>query len=260
MARSELDKLLGATHGNGGSAGGRTSLTRLMAEVLHLSGTPKATSSGGAAPPRLTQGKAIHPEVTTSTRLLKAAPVMPAPAGAVVKGTSDLGRLAAQVDQLQRSMTPVSSPVAVRTKAGSVRNAATGNAATSNATNIGPGGIGKILSHFLGGSALSSIVTGIAGLFGVGKPAAPVPLYRFDLPQSVSVEAGVTRKGQFVPVNHSQTGQVRPNETPQTAAQAVPQSITADTRWFMDHSEDIASAVKEAMLHSHSINDVVADL
>ena len=255
MARSELDKLLAVRHSNGGTGGGRSGFTRLLAEVLNLSRTPKAASTAGAAPPRLTPGKTLHPEVTTSSRLLKAAPVTPAAAGAVVRGSSDLGRLAAQVEQLQRSMTPASTPVAVRTKAGSVSNAGTSHAA-SNVS----GGIVKFISQFLGGSGLGSIVTGIARLFGGGKPAAPVPLYRFNLPQSVSVEAGVTRRGQFVPVNHSQSGQVRPNETPQAVAQAVPQSITADTRWFMDHSEDIASAVKEAMLHSHSINDVVADL
>ncbi len=255
MARSELDKLLAATHGNGGTGGGRGSFTRLLAEVLNLSRTPKAAPAAGAAPPRLTQGKAIHPEVTTSARLLKAAPVIPAAPGAVARGASDLGRLAAQVDQLQRSMTPASNPVPVHTRAGSVSHGATRSTAGN-----GSGGIVKLLSHFLGGSALGSIVTGIAGLFGVGKPAAPVPLYRFDLPQSVSVEAGVTRRGQFIPVNHSQSGQARPNDSPQAAAQDVPQSTTADTRWFMDHSVDIASAVKEAMLHSHSINDVVADL
>ena len=255
MARSELDKLIAATHGNAGVGSGRSSLTRLLADVLHLNQTPKAAPAGGAAPPRLTQGKVIHPEGTSSARLLKAAPVMPAAAGVVVSGTRDLGGIAAQSDQLRRSMTPVSTPVAVRTKASSASNAA-----ASNASNLGSAGIVKILSRFLGGSALGSIVTGITGLFGVGKPTAPVPLYRFDLPQSVAVEAGITRKGQFVPVNHSQSGQVRSNETQQPVVRAVPQSSAADSRWFMDHSEDIASAVKEAMLHSHSLNDVVADL
>ena len=255
MARSELDKLLAATHGNGGTGGGRSNFIRLLAEVVNLSRAPKVGPAAGAAPPRLTQGKTIHPEATNNARLLKAAPAIQAVVGAAVTGASDVGRLAAQVDQLQRSMTPPSNPVAVHTKASSVSR---GSASTSTGTRSG--GLVKVLSHFLSGSALGSIVTGIAGLFGGGKPAAPVPLYRFDLPKSVSVEAGVTRSGQFVPVNHVQSGQVRPNETPQTVTQAAPQSIIADTRWFMDHSEDIASAVKEAMLHSHSINDVVADL
>ena len=260
MARSELEKLIAVTRGNGAVGSGLSSLTRLLVDVLHRNQTPKPALTGGAAPPRLTQGKTIHPEGTSSARLLKAAPVMPAAAGVVVSGTRDLGGIAAQSDQLRRSMTTVSTPVAVRTKASSASNATASNAAARDASNLGSAGIVKILSRFLGGSALGSIVTGITGLFGVGKPTAPVPLYRFDLPQSVAVEAGITRKGQFVPVNHSQSGQVRSNETQQPVVQAVPQSSAADSRWFMDHSEDIASAVKEAMLHSHSLNDVVADL
>jgi hypothetical protein len=33
-----------------------------------------------------------------------------------------------------------------------------------------------------------------------------------------------------------------------------------DSRSFLDHSDDIARAVREAMLHSHSLNDVVGEL
>src|SRR5207302_5751945 len=110
----------------------------------------------------------------------------------------------------------------------------------------------KFVSNFLGGSGLGSIVSEIAGLFGGGTPEEPLPLYQFALPRSVSVEAGVTRNGQFAPVSHSQNGTVRADATPQPAVPTAAQPLTVDSRWFMDHSEDIASAVKEAMLHSHS--------
>jgi hypothetical protein len=33
-----------------------------------------------------------------------------------------------------------------------------------------------------------------------------------------------------------------------------------DSRSFMDHSYEIAQAVRQAMLDSHSLNDVVSDL
>ena len=33
-----------------------------------------------------------------------------------------------------------------------------------------------------------------------------------------------------------------------------------DSRSFLDHSQEIARAVREAMLNMHSINDVVNDL
>ena len=247
MARSELDKLLAATETKRTSDASRSGLTRLMAKVLRLSRTPKALPVAAHAPPPLPKSRAVQPEVTTAAKLLKAAPVVPAVERVLLRGTGDLGRLAAQVDQLQRSIRPAIAPVALKTKS---------NSTGSTAAGTGSSGIVKIISQVLGGSGLGSIVSGIAGLFAGGTPDAPAPLYRFSLPQSVSVEAGVTRRGQFVPVHYSQNGQARPNETPRPA----PHAIAVDTRWFMDHSEDIASAVKEAMLHSHSINDVVVDL
>jgi hypothetical protein len=33
-----------------------------------------------------------------------------------------------------------------------------------------------------------------------------------------------------------------------------------DSQWFMNHSNEIASAVKSAMLTSHSLNDVVSEI
>jgi hypothetical protein len=33
-----------------------------------------------------------------------------------------------------------------------------------------------------------------------------------------------------------------------------------DSRSFMDHSHDIATAVREAVLNMHSLNDVISDL
>ncbi len=256
MARTEIDKLLAAMGTHGGTGNGRTGIARLVSEVLKLSRTPRVTPTAITLPAQLVKPKTMLPEVTiAAARLLRAAPVAPATGSAVLQGSSDLGRLAAQVDQLRRSMTPVSTPIAIKTRASS-----SGSSTGGSGTN----GIVKVISQFLGGSGLGSIVSGIVSLLGGGTADTPVPLYQFELPPSVSVEAGVTRRGQFVPVNYSQSGQARPNETPQPLAQPTRQgslqAMAVDTRWFMDHSEDIASAVKEAMLHSHSINDVVADL
>jgi hypothetical protein len=50
--------------------------------------------------------------------------------------------------------------------------------------------------------------------------------------------------------------------SPAAAAPAqTPSNVeTMDARWFMDHSADIAAAVRNAMLNLNSINDVVNDL
>jgi predicted nucleotide-binding protein len=50
----------------------------------------------------------------------------------------------------------------------------------------------------------------------------------------------------------------------QEAAPAAPQITiqvqAMDSRSFLDHSGDIARAVREAMLNMHSLNDVINDL
>ncbi len=191
MARSELDKLLSVIHRTA-KGSSRTDLSRLMPDVLKLTKAPKAVSSGGITPLRVSQGKTLKPELTAPKSLLKAAPVLPTASAVVTASGGDLGRLAAQVDQLRRLMTPVYAPVAVKTKTTSRGATQT----TGNASN----GVVKLITTLLGGSGVASIVSGIAGLFGGGKPEAPAPLYQFNLPQPVSVEAGVTRRGEFVPV------------------------------------------------------------
>src|SRR3954449_11969306 len=102
MARSELDKLLAVTQTKGAS--GRTDFTRLMAEVLKLGRPAKTATPQEKAPQRLSSPKAINPESTTPSRLLRAAPVAPASIPIVLPASNnDLGRLAAQIDGLQRA-------------------------------------------------------------------------------------------------------------------------------------------------------------
>ena len=44
------------------------------------------------------------------------------------------------------------------------------------------------------------------------------------------------------------------------AAQITIQVQAMDSRSFLDHRDEIAQAVREAMLNSHSLNDVVSEL
>lgn len=133
-------------------------------------------------------------------------------------------------------------------------------AKTSNMSELAE--IGKSAASFLGrGLALSPLISGIAKLFGGGKEEAPAPLTRFALPPPVQIEGAVsaTERGIF-PVDFGA------GERPRRIAEAVPApSVTIqvqamDSRSFLDHREEIAQAVREAMLHSHALNDVVAEL
>jgi hypothetical protein len=119
--------------------------------------------------------------------------------------------------------------------------------------------LGGIASSVLGGG-LSPIISGLLSLFGGGSTPAPAAVTPFKLPASVDYQAGLTGPaGQIVPVDSGQGGQVRP-QTTSSAPQVSIQVNAMDSQSFMDHSDEIASAVKAAILSSHSLNDVLAEL
>ncbi len=65
----------------------------------------------------------------------------------------------------------------------------------------------------------------------------------------------------LAPVDYNQSGGPRVIGSPsQSAPQITVQVQAMDSRSFMDHSQDIAKAVRDAMLNMHSLNDVISDL
>jgi hypothetical protein len=157
----------------------------------------------------------------------------------------------------------------------------------SAAASVGHAALRVLTSGF----GLAPVVRGIMGLFGGGDPAPPPPLIRYALPPRLQISAANTRGTAPIElVDYSQEGAPRvvrsdtevrtarvaspPGEaetfgqgdsfgaeTAGNASEEVPMPAnTLDSRWIMDHSYDIARAVREAMLNMHSLNDVVADL
>ncbi len=119
-----------------------------------------------------------------------------------------------------------------------------------------------VASSFLGGglSSLSPLLGGLLSLFGGGGQtlAAPLP---YMLPLPVQSRAGLTASasGQVAPVSYSETGQPRAqasNSSPEVTIQVN----AMDSQSFLDHSDDIAMAVKQAILNSSSLNDVISSL
>lgn len=96
------------------------------------------------------------------------------------------------------------------------------------------------LSSFGG---IGSLISGISSLFGGGQKVLP-PLQLFQMPDAVN---------QTVHVNNSQTGAAS-SPSIHVHVQAL------DSQSFVTKSNDIAKAVKSAMLNSHSLNDVVSEL
>ncbi|MGD0296172.1 MAG: hypothetical protein ABSE86_03595 [Bryobacteraceae bacterium] len=120
------------------------------------------------------------------------------------------------------------------------------------------GTLGGIASSILG-SGLSPIISGLISLFGGSSTqnlTAPTP---FMLPPAVNYQAGLTGSGQIAPVDSGQTGQPR-IQSANSAPQVTVQVNAMDSQSFLDHSDDIANAVKSALLNSHSLSDVIGDL
>jgi hypothetical protein len=144
--------------------------------------------------------------------------------------------------------------------------------ASSLTTNGGsPGGgssgpsIGSTLLGVLGGGlGLSPIISGLASLFGgSGDSSTPPPLTKFELPPSIQANGGVSESGgQAFAVDNPQGG--LPRAAPTGGQASSPSQITVqvqamDSQSFLDHSSDIAQAVRQAMLQSSVLNDVVRE-
>jgi hypothetical protein len=129
------------------------------------------------------------------------------------------------------------------------------------------GTIGQTLSSFFGiGSALSPLISGIVSLFGGGGGSSePAALTQYVPPSKVNVSAGVSgaAPGQAFGVDYAQGGQPRPVDSTSPAAastQITVQVQAMDSQSFLDHSNDIALAVRQAMLESSVLNDVIREV
>ena len=115
-----------------------------------------------------------------------------------------------------------------------------------------------------GGLTISPLISGIAKLFGIGREPQALPaLTPFALPTTIALDGGVTQSGAspVSGVSYGQSGLPRAISAVPTANTTISVNVQAiDSRSFLDHSDDIARAVREAMLNSHPLNDVIAEI
>ena len=125
------------------------------------------------------------------------------------------------------------------------------------------------------GFGLAPLISGLVSLFSGGDTAAPAPLVKYAMPAAADFQAAESQ-GQVTGVDYDQNGNAAelraggrragsPNGSAGGAAGGASPQITVnvqamDARSFMDRSNDIALAVRDAMLNLNSINDVVNDL
>jgi hypothetical protein len=144
-----------------------------------------------------------------------------------------------------RSVSVNERTVAQGIRFGSPSQTTTNTGTTRSQTNwtqlLGRAATGGVTSALGGGVAslgLSPIVSGILSLF-QGEDKTPPPLTRFELPAS-------------------QDRTITVGAAPTSTAQVSPAEV--NTQWFLDRSNDIAKAVRSAMLNSSSINDVISEI
>jgi hypothetical protein len=125
-----------------------------------------------------------------------------------------------------------------------------------------------------GGSALGSVLRSGLGLVPLGlklaglfrsRPAEPAPPQFYSLPPSLSLEVANTENSLsgFPRVDRGDAGRMRavaPEPRTVVQPQITVQVSAMDSRSFLDRSEDIARAVRDAMLHMHPVNDFISEL
>lgn len=225
-----------------------SSIQTELNRVLGGAGSPIASSQqqgtglnvilndGGAAGPE-TPGGAMQ---TSSGTLVEA----------IGKNTSQLAAvqttLQSQLDSISENTKALAANTSVR------------ETAASTATRA----LGGVANTLLGGGLLGPIASGLMSLFGGGgSTEVPPPLVRFALPAAVNVNAGV-QGASVSPVDYAQNDLPRPIASgQQPPAPQVTVNVSAlDSRSFLDHSGEIANAVRRAILESSSLNDVIGDL
>jgi hypothetical protein len=134
-------------------------------------------------------------------------------------------------------------------------------AQNSQAKSSGGGGVSDVLntaSSLLGGGlSLLPLVSLFSGLFGGGS-SQPAPLAPYSLPPSLNLDS-TTNNQNVVWGENGQPRSVAGGGS--SGAQQITVQVQAmDSQSFLDHSDDIAQAVRQAMLNMSSINDVITSL
>ncbi len=120
----------------------------------------------------------------------------------------------------------------------------------------------SLAESMFGGLTLSPILSGLLSLFGGGGSAsAPAGLPKYVAPYKISMEGGLADGASGVAAaDYGQNGLPRAISSSSSQAQVTVNVQAMDSQSILDRSDDIARAVKRALLESSSLNDVVAEV
>ncbi len=142
----------------------------------------------------------------------------------------------------------------------------TGTAKSSSATGENAGNSTtesvKTLTGKLGSLAnLNPIVAGLMKLFGRGIGEEQAILTKIERPAALSYQGGVAERTGWGmgEIDYSASGMPRAADR-FASTPVVVQVQTIDSRSFLDHRDEIASAVKQALLESHGLGDVMREV
>jgi hypothetical protein len=154
-------------------------------------------------------------------------------------------------DQLQQQQS-INDALMQQTLAAMAQPASGGTAGGSGGDSI-LGAIGSTLG-------LGSLVSGIAGLFGGGDSSTPAALPSYIAPLPINLDAGFSEGGGGAYGVDSAQGGTPRAMTNSPSSQITVQVQAMDSQSFLDHSGDIALAVRQAMLQSSVLNDVIREV
>ena len=161
-------------------------------------------------------------------------------------------------DQLQQQQ-GINDALMQQTLAAMVQPASGGSSGSGGDSILGT--IGGALGGVLGGGlGLAPLISGIAGLFGGGDASTPAALPTYMAPLPINLDAGFSEGGGGAyGVDAAQGGAPRAM-TSSSSSQITVQIQAMDSQSFLDHSGDIALAVRQAMLQSSVLNDVIREV
>jgi hypothetical protein len=166
--------------------------------------------------------------------------------------------VAEAVQSLTGAAAPAAGEASVQTLAGS------GVETLSSLASSASGAVQPLVSMLPGQSSsggsswvqwLNPIVGGLLSLFGGGgSEPAPAVLMPYERAEKQQYKAGFGESGGDVvmPVDYGQNGLTRPN-VGQSGQSIVVQVQAMDSKSFLDHTPEIAQAVKRALLESEGL-------